>query len=102
MKNMVFHNGKSDAGKRSSFSAINVTSIIVHIKANGEIGIENHGKLLVVERDWSFEEFLTFAGRKIDMMNATRAFTVLGKYHLTYLFSLLSLITYTPLTLESP
>ena len=74
---MVIHNGGQ--GKRSSFSVMDVTSIKVYIKVNGEVGEETQGKPLVVERDWTFEEFLTFASRKIDMMNATRAFTILGK-----------------------
>ena len=81
---MVIDSGKRgmlDRGNRSSFSGINVTRIKVYVKANGEdrVGVENHGKGLVVEREWSFEEFLTFASRKVDMMNVTRAFTGAGK-----------------------
>ena len=79
---MVIDSGKkvTDRGSRSSFSGLNVTRIKVYVKANGEelVGVKNHGKALVVERDWTFEEFLSFASRKIDMMNATRAFTSLG------------------------
>ena len=92
---MVIHH--SDKGKRSSFSGINVTSIRVYVKVNGEIGIESHGKALVVEREWTFEEFLSFASRKIDMMNATRAFTSLGNLNLYVLFtSVLNLTFFHP------
>ena len=68
---------------RSSFSgSLDLDRLKVYVKQNGEYNAlfeeENPGKGLVVERNWSFQEFLTFAGRKIGMPNASRVFTRLG------------------------
>lgn len=87
---MVIHSVKGKRQERSSFSGFNVTSIRVYVKVNGEVGMESQGKALVVEREWTFEEFLTFASRKLDMMNATRAFTTLGNLNLVCTISFFS------------
>ena len=74
---------------RASFSgSLDLDRLKVYVKQNGEYNAlfeeENPGKGLVVERNWSFQEFLTFAGRKIGMPNASRVFTRLGTY--VYIF----------------
>ena len=68
---------------RGSFSgSVDLDRLKIYIKANGEFNAlseeENPGKGLVVERNWTFIEFLTFAGRKIGMSNASRVFSRLG------------------------
>ena len=50
----------------------------VYVKANGQQSPRHQLEPLVVERDWTFDDFLTFASRKIDMTNASRAFSRLG------------------------
>ena len=82
---------------RGSFSgSLDLDRLKVYVKANGEFSVqfevENPGKGLVVERNWSFKEFLTVAGRKIGMPNASRVFTRLGNHHHPDLFPFVSFL----------
>ena len=68
----------------------------VYVNVNGSKPAPGHNvEPLLVEKDWTHDDFLTFAGRHIDMSNATRAFTRLGNQpsvSLSYLHSLIPIL----------
>lgn len=68
--------------RRSFSGSLDLDRLKLYVKQNGEFNVlfeeENPGKGLVVQRNWTFQEFLIHAGRKIGMPNASRAFSRLG------------------------
>ena len=67
----------------------------VYIKANGRQTPLHAVEPLIVEKDWTFDDFITIASRHIDMSNATRAFTRLGNHDFVSLLFLHSFISST-------